>query len=394
MIFTKKKDYNSHQVQLIYVTSFCLISSTLAVGLRLLARRKFGIKLWWDDYIAVLALIFTYVPNILTLLGLGAGLGLHSSEVSTDELQFVTKTIMAHQFTWWIAYDLIIITILLLYIRLFSKTWLRKTSIWAGILVTLWSVLNNFMIIFQCTPVRFFWDRSVPGGHCIQANHYYAAAAAISMIMIIAVFCLPLPILWKLQISKGRKVGLATAFAVGAFACFASIMRLILVLRIDAADETWTIATPLLWGLLEIGVGVVSACIPSLMPLFLLVLGKKRYSGREELYTKYGGENLRSDKSKFNRVVDLGLPAPLPEGLALSPSKGNTHSDSEDIWLVHGRSRTGDILVTNQIVQVSHPTSRGEHWFQRTVDKGTGPPFEWEIQPPPQTHVAGQGSKL
>ena len=57
MIFTEKKDYNRHQVQLIYVTSFCLISSTLAVGLRLLARRKFGIKLWWDDYIAVLALV-------------------------------------------------------------------------------------------------------------------------------------------------------------------------------------------------------------------------------------------------------------------------------------------------------------------------------------------------
>lgn len=57
MIFTKQKNYNSHQVQLIYVTSFCLISSTLAVSFRLLARRKFGIKLWWDDYIAILALV-------------------------------------------------------------------------------------------------------------------------------------------------------------------------------------------------------------------------------------------------------------------------------------------------------------------------------------------------
>lgn len=131
------------------------------------------------------------------------------------------------------------------------------------------------------------------------------------------------------------------------------------------------------------------------MRLFLLVLAKKQYSERQELYIKYGGENLRSDKrNMFNRMMDLGLPAPLPEGLALSPSKGNTRNDSEDMWLVHGRSRTSDILVTNQIVQVSHPTSRGEQWFQRTVDKGTTPPFEWGIQPPPQTHVAGQGSKF
>lgn len=57
MIFTKHDGYNSHQVQLIYVTSFCLISSTFAIALRILARRQFGIKLWWDDYIAVLALV-------------------------------------------------------------------------------------------------------------------------------------------------------------------------------------------------------------------------------------------------------------------------------------------------------------------------------------------------
>lgn len=167
--------------------------------------------------------------------GLGAGLGLHSSEVSIDGLQFVAKvetdlihlviilmalhwlqTVMAHQFTWWISYDLIIITILILYIRLFPKTWLPKTSIYTGILITVWSVLNDFIIIFQCTPVRYFWDRSVPGGHCIKANQYYSAAAAISMIMIIFVFCLPLPILWKLRISNGRKLGLSVAFAIGA----------------------------------------------------------------------------------------------------------------------------------------------------------------------------------
>lgn len=126
MNFTKQKGYNTHQVQLIYVTSFCLISSTFAVGLRLLARRQFGIKLWWDDYIAVIALVCNIPYFYLTesqrpvryfhifqafllfsvyssrsnlslasdlngTIGLGAGLGLHSSELSIDGLQFVAK---------------------------------------------------------------------------------------------------------------------------------------------------------------------------------------------------------------------------------------------------------------------------------------------------------------
>lgn len=168
-------------------------------------------------------------------------------------------------------------------------------------------------------------------------------------------------------------------------------MRLILVLRIDPIDETCKstshpsglvivrkelfskrrtagiIATPILWGCLEISVGVVSTCIPALMPLFLLVLGKRR-----ELYIKYGDEISRSTRSnKFNRMVDLGSPAPLPEGLALSTIKSNRGDDNDDVGLVPGKSHTGDILVTNQIVQVSQPTSRGEDRSQRTVEEGT-----------------------
>ena len=57
MIFDNNHPLNSRQRQLVIATSFCLALSTLAVALRLIARRKFGIKLWWDDYICVLALV-------------------------------------------------------------------------------------------------------------------------------------------------------------------------------------------------------------------------------------------------------------------------------------------------------------------------------------------------
>jgi hypothetical protein len=49
--------HTERQTSLIAVTSFCIIISTFAVILRLLARRQFHIKLWWDDYIAVIALV-------------------------------------------------------------------------------------------------------------------------------------------------------------------------------------------------------------------------------------------------------------------------------------------------------------------------------------------------
>lgn len=73
MIFDSKLPYNDRQNQLIVVTSFCLIVSTIAVVLRLIARRQFSIKLWWDDYICIVALVGgresfpTCLPRVLTI---------------------------------------------------------------------------------------------------------------------------------------------------------------------------------------------------------------------------------------------------------------------------------------------------------------------------------------
>ena len=49
--------FTHRQIQLISVTSTCLVVSTVAVALRLLVRRKTAAALWWDDYFAILALV-------------------------------------------------------------------------------------------------------------------------------------------------------------------------------------------------------------------------------------------------------------------------------------------------------------------------------------------------
>ena len=52
--------YTSRQNLLLGVTSAGLAISTLAVSLRLIARRYLHVKLWWDDYLAVLTLVRTH----------------------------------------------------------------------------------------------------------------------------------------------------------------------------------------------------------------------------------------------------------------------------------------------------------------------------------------------
>lgn len=49
--------WNRQQKELVTIPSVCLVVGTFAVGLRLLSRRIFRAKIWWDDYLCLFALV-------------------------------------------------------------------------------------------------------------------------------------------------------------------------------------------------------------------------------------------------------------------------------------------------------------------------------------------------
>lgn len=57
MSWVTDEPYNTRQIHLFLATGLCMGLSTVVVGLRLLGRRLVGVQLWWDDCVAVLALV-------------------------------------------------------------------------------------------------------------------------------------------------------------------------------------------------------------------------------------------------------------------------------------------------------------------------------------------------
>ena len=50
--------FTNRQIQIIAVCTTCLTLSTIAIALRLLVRRLIAIvDFWWDDWVAILALV-------------------------------------------------------------------------------------------------------------------------------------------------------------------------------------------------------------------------------------------------------------------------------------------------------------------------------------------------
>ena len=107
---------------------------------------------------------------------------------------------------WWaveimfiITMTLIKLSMLFLYSRIFPGDTFRTILYLAGAFIIAACVGSEGAIIFQCRPVSHFWDKNIPGAHCVSQHGVTYAPAAFNIATDIAVLVLPLPILWNLQ---------------------------------------------------------------------------------------------------------------------------------------------------------------------------------------------------
>jgi hypothetical protein len=70
--------------------------------------------------------------------------------------------------------------------------------------------------IFQCTPIPFFWDRTIPHGHCISTAAFWYGHAAWNTAVDIIVLLLPIPVIRSLQMGNNQKFAVLGVFGLGA----------------------------------------------------------------------------------------------------------------------------------------------------------------------------------
>ena len=110
------------------------------------------------------------------------------------------------------------LAILLQYLRAFVPLKQRNWMFWAcHILIWLNFLFYSiffFFVIFACSPTEKLWKPWIEG-NCFDHLAFMINASVIYTISDILIVILPQPIIWKLQISARRKIGLSAIFAVG-----------------------------------------------------------------------------------------------------------------------------------------------------------------------------------
>lgn len=68
--------------------------------------------------------------------------------------------------------------------------------------------------IFHCRPVSRAWD-STNRSSCLNMDTIWIVGGSLNAVTDIAALCLPMPLLWKLHVTKEKRIQLMGVFVLG-----------------------------------------------------------------------------------------------------------------------------------------------------------------------------------
>ena len=72
-----------------------------------------------------------------------------------------------------------------------------------------------FPTIFQCSPIAYAWNKAILGGHCLNIHVFWIVQDILILVIDVYIVVLPLPMIWKLQITKAEKIAISGLFLLG-----------------------------------------------------------------------------------------------------------------------------------------------------------------------------------
>lgn len=311
--------------QIIATAIACSVLSTFFVAARIYTRSRIDRAIGWDDYIVLATLPLCIACGVLLGIASRYGKGVHAWDIPSDLREQYLRWIFIASGTYLPSLLGYKMSILCLYLRIFSVSRPFQYCTWAVMFITIGYLFSDICTwIFGCQPIAKNWIPDLPG-HCILTVKADYGYGSLNFITDLLIFCLPLPMVWRMQLSSKDKLGVSVIFRIGSmyvqlpcpmvfqrrvatvslliFVLFnirnwaVAIVRFVYVVR-DLNTENF------IWSIIEINTGLICACVPVLKPFCReLVLktimvrswpvGKRR--------SKWTGDMLRNEGEHTHR---------------------------------------------------------------------------------------------
>ncbi|KAJ3534469.1 hypothetical protein NM208_g7528 [Fusarium decemcellulare] len=259
---------NASQVRIPCIVFFVL--TPIFIAIRIWSRIATGSGLGWDDWTIIASFVCALTVQVLMMVSCDYGFGQHISNLEPENKLMALELFYVAQIFYKLTINLTKISILLLYLRIFVQQWFRFCCFTLMAFITCYMIATTASSIWQCSPIRGAWDKSVQPT-CINLTRNWYANAGFSIATDVLILMLPMQPIWASKLSMAHKRALMLVFTMGGFVTVTSIMRATtLGFSTTSPDTTYDI-TSTLWTVIEENVAIICACLPMCrMPLAIL----------------------------------------------------------------------------------------------------------------------------
>ncbi|KXX75890.1 L-fucose-proton symporter [Madurella mycetomatis] len=273
------------------VTTATLALSSLFVAARMVSRMGILRRTGWDDYIILLAWLLAVFLSLAIDFGTKRGLGRHDENIEPGSRAGLRMC----EYVFSILYNPALMatktSILIFYLRLAKNTQkILRLASWAVLgIVNVAGTILTFMNIFQCKPISAAWDINVAPIQCIPLLTEFICSAPVNVTTDLAILALPIPVLTSMRLPPKQKTILVMTFALGIFVTIVDVVRIYYLQQAieytpvgassdrmamfgQSSEFAWNASLSLMWSAVEVNVGIICSCIPTLKPLIIRIL--------------------------------------------------------------------------------------------------------------------------
>jgi fucose permease len=272
------------------VTIIMIVLATVFVTARFFTRIFLVRSIKQDDWWILAAWVAAVGFSVSICVGVKYGLGLHTTDIATNADHVALRKA---EYAFSVLYNPSLMltksSIVIFYLSVMSRDVdpVFKWCNWLTLAVTnIAGLALTFLNIFQCTPVRSVFLYPTPkSANCTDIVNLYLSSAPVNIITDLAILFLPMPILTGMRLPKKQKIILVVTFSCGAFVAVVDVIRIAYfqnaassildvtttgsIVTKEQDDFSWYASLSFMWSAVEVNLGIVCACVPSLKPLFL-----------------------------------------------------------------------------------------------------------------------------
>ncbi|KAH7353624.1 integral membrane protein [Plectosphaerella cucumerina] len=223
----------------------------------------------FEELIISTAVGLTIVPIVCVKYMVDLGFGKHLWDLEDGALLKGLRLFYIAEVVYIVVLALTKASIIWMYIHIFrtSKTF-RNWSHGVLALLALSTLIITPLTIFSCRPLRFFWNKDIRGGTCLDVNALAYAHSGMAIVFDVIIITMPIGMLWRLNMALRRKLLIGVMFAIGGFGLIATVLRLQTLLVFgNSLDPTFDYVPVLLWTTAELAAGIVCTCLPAIRKL-------------------------------------------------------------------------------------------------------------------------------